>query len=554
MVRFSKDWYPTRPTCPYLLILDRSQKAYWLQHLKRVRRSTKDLDIQYRRLLNEDGCSVRPALHDRLQEVDDVITTIHNLESDSLEGLRASLSTSSTQRSQVPHIDTAISDAVFFTRLPGDPGSFEPDDHNILRKLIHERQAAGQLECAIQLQECLLLSYRQSRTSSFSAESRAELKLYQDIHKLLFEGFNHHVTKNISLPEDHLPFLEHSEELIGMAINCRIFFESTDIFGRSLLHVALSTMQVDFEQIIKRSPMIHHHDRWGLAPIHLACMNGNAAAVYWLLVQGASILVPVGVDGWLPWHFAAFSGNTLVVEQILGAMPSANIDINCQTAGKQTALGIAARYGRTEVIRLLLDRGADPRVVDKHGRDALHRAVLWRSHDAAKLLIKRHGAKLAMPEKETGYNPLHVLCYEDVEDVEWQPSAEDDEKMMHLLLTTSSLDPNSGDENGETALHLAVSEGPKKKALVKFLVSCPRVSLNVRDKDGKTPMFVAVEEGYSDLVKILLDTGRIQFDIKDKYGATVLSIAQEKGFAEIMWLIEVYAGAQKVSQSSPRKK
>lgn len=159
-----------------------------------------------------------------------------------------------------------------------------------------------------------------------------------------------------------------------------------------------------------------------------------------------------------------------------------------------------------------------------------------------------------MPEKEAGYNPLHVLCYEDVEDVDWQPSAEDDEKMMHLLLTTSSLDPNSGDENGETALHLAVSEGPKKKALVRLLVSCPRVSLNVRDKDGKTPIFVTVEEGYYDLVKILLDTGRVQLDIRDKDGATALSIAQKKGFAEIMWLIEVYAGAQKVSQSTTRKK
>lgn len=51
------------------------------------------------------------------------------------------------------------------------------------------------------------------------------------------------------------------------------------------------------------------------------------------------------------------------------------------------------------------------------------------------------------------------------------------------------------------------------------------MSLDARDKDSKSPIFVAVQEGSYDIAKILPNTGRVQLDVRDKNGETALSIA-----------------------------
>lgn len=47
------------------------------------------------------------------------------------------------------------------------------------------------------------------------------------------------------------------------------------------------------------------------------------------------------------------------------AITSANVDIDCQAASKKIPIGIAARYGHIDVVRLLPDHGANAVIVDK---------------------------------------------------------------------------------------------------------------------------------------------------------------------------------------------
>ena len=51
----------------------------------------------------------------------------------------------------------------------------------------------------------------------------------------------------------------------------------------------------------------------------------------------------------------------------------------------KTSLGIAARYGRVEVAKLLLDRGANPNKATRQGWTPLHAAVIhWPNGPMAK--------------------------------------------------------------------------------------------------------------------------------------------------------------------------
>ncbi|WP_422450588.1 MULTISPECIES: ankyrin repeat domain-containing protein [unclassified Endozoicomonas] len=91
--------------------------------------------------------------------------------------------------------------------------------------------------------------------------------------------------------------------------------------------------------------------RHGDTPLHLAMLNSHEAAIIALIDSGAGInhLVP---DERCPLHFAAAKGFLNVIKILLDK----GADI---TAGSRTPLHFAVEHGQHDSIRLLLDRGAN---------------------------------------------------------------------------------------------------------------------------------------------------------------------------------------------------
>ena len=83
---------------------------------------------------------------------------------------------------------------------------------------------------------------------------------------------------------------------------------------------------------------------------------------------------------------AAYKGNADKVRALLDQ----GTDINQRThLRKQTALMKAAQKGRIEVVKLLLERGADKSLVDSFGRTALIIAAENGRHDIAESLVDK---------------------------------------------------------------------------------------------------------------------------------------------------------------------
>jgi ankyrin repeat protein len=57
---------------------------------------------------------------------------------------------------------------------------------------------------------------------------------------------------------------------------------------------------------------------------------------------------------------------------------------------------------------------------------------------------------------------------------------------------------------------------------VKRLLERESVNINFKDKDGRTPLSWAAQNGYSDVVELLLENEDIDIDSKDKDRRTPL--------------------------------
>jgi ankyrin repeat protein len=120
--------------------------------------------------------------------------------------------------------------------------------------------------------------------------------------------------------------------------------------------------------------------------IHAAARDGDAAQVAADLAQNPGDLNLPDDAGLTPLHLAASSGHTNVVVLLLDK--GAKIDSTEKDGA--TPLHFAAQEGCLNAVKLLLDRGASVNARDKQGRTPLTRSEQWHQ-DSVGLLLRARG-------------------------------------------------------------------------------------------------------------------------------------------------------------------
>jgi uncharacterized protein len=100
----------------------------------------------------------------------------------------------------------------------------------------------------------------------------------------------------------------------------------------------------------------------GETALSVTAWHGNQTLVAFLLDKGAQI----NRQGWTALHYAAGAGHKDLVKYLLDK--SAYIDAH--SPNQTTPLMMAARERRTDIVRLLLEEGADPSQVNQAGLSA----------------------------------------------------------------------------------------------------------------------------------------------------------------------------------------
>ena len=131
-------------------------------------------------------------------------------------------------------------------------------------------------------------------------------------------------------------------------------------------------------------------------PLLLSVYYGAQEITELLLSRGAHVSL----------YEAAAIGQTERVREILEEKPER---LNAYSHDGWTALHLAAFFGHSETVEQLLGLGADWTLFSQNamGNQPLHAALAARRHDAAKVLLEKHGADINTPDKN-GWTPLHL--------------------------------------------------------------------------------------------------------------------------------------------------
>ncbi|MBX3355082.1 MAG: ankyrin repeat domain-containing protein [Phycisphaeraceae bacterium] len=207
--------------------------------------------------------------------------------------------------------------------------------------------------------------------------------------------------------------------------------------------------------------------------------------------------------------FAAQRGDRAEVERRLAAGDDPNAH---DPQSLRTALHWAARNNNVELIDVLLENGADVRVVERMGRQALALAAESGSVDAMNRLIAAKADVNARDE----YGGSPVL---------WASGLGSPEAVQ--LLIDAGADPNIQDSNGMTPLMWAATLGNPRSVAV--LASTPGIRLDSVDViSAETALMRAARNGKAESVKILIDHGA-KVDAKNQQGMTPFLFACATG-------------------------
>ncbi len=318
--------------------------------------------------------------------------------------------------------------------------------------------------------------------------------------------------------------------------------------GATALHWAVVRDDVEVvESLLRAGADVDAANDYGVTPLTLACTNRNAAVVEQLLGAGADPNATTGM-GETALMSCAGTGSAAALEALFEHGAS-NVDATEKSHG-QTALMWAAAQENPEAVRVLLEHGADV-----HARSATHLLpVNLGDGDPFEQFVmqpQRGSTPLLMAARNGRIENARLLLDAGADVNEQMPTGESalvlasfsDQGRFAAYLLERGADPDSADA-GYTALHTAVSRGDAE--LVKALCahgadpnsrltkgSRLQRNLNFYSLSGKlagaTPFWLAAKYAEVEIMRVLAASGADPLLVPNN-GMTSLMVAAGAGW------------------------
>ncbi|GKT61320.1 hypothetical protein ColTof4_01403 [Colletotrichum tofieldiae] len=323
---------------------------------------------------------------------------------------------------------------------------------------------------------------------------------------------------------------------------------SPDRQGQTPLHLACQLGYLDIvflmAKALRDGESVDVRNENDETPLHVAAVCGNSTIVSFLLERGADPLArdssnrkPIDLaatDGHLDVFEALYpsleidplTSETLIMQSaakgqllIMRFLLKTMDDTNFRVEGK-SPVSVAASKSFTEVVRLLLQKNADPNFTDDDGRTPLGRAVSPGHQDVVFVLLNAGADPNSLDEDR--WTPLHRAASRGMT------------RMIEALLRHGAT-VNGRTVLEDTPLHLSFPYPETAEKLLEF-----EPELNSLNYAGLTPLHVAVAGHHVQVVKLLSGKDRALMHTPDEEEHTPLhrSIDAKNantGIFEVLW-------------------
>ncbi|GAA56241.1 ankyrin repeat domain-containing protein 50 [Clonorchis sinensis] len=330
---------------------------------------------------------------------------------------------------------------------------------------------------------------------------------------------------------------------------------------------------------------VNQTDKYDNTALSLAVLGGHTSVVRLLLFWGAAVDAMDNAGRSL-LSIAASTGNASIVQELLArGLDEAHRDHTGCTPLHLAAAGTAASSSSSgeesnavrdycEVIRLLVESGAQLTDVDNSGRTPLLVACETGHVEAVKVLLTLSSAvndsechSLAqsntasvpsIPSEQFVPHARGSIGTDPTSTLVGRPSLDGHTPLRVAAMTgnadlvsvllAAGADPDYQDAYGRTTLYLLALEGMVEMA--DLLLHTPAPGAHARpgvmavvganpvlaDDEGRCPLHVATWQGHLEMVRLLLQAGT-PVDIRDREGRTPLQLAAWQGHASICQIL-----------------
>ncbi len=207
------------------------------------------------------------------------------------------------------------------------------------------------------------------------------------------------------------PYHTSYDEIIRKIINYRINPNILDINNRTALFLAVQHNLQHVVTLLLSSPgiTVALPDRYGDTPLHLAARLGFSGLIHAMRYEFSSHVTDRNGNGENAMHLAAAGGHIDAVKA-LTAYPD-GIDLAGIKDNKgNTALHLAAKYGRQNVVEHILRDPALLNVANNNYETPLHLAAKFGHTETVAHLLRQVTIEVNPQDKKDGDTPLHMAA------------------------------------------------------------------------------------------------------------------------------------------------
>ena len=354
--------------------------------------------------------------------------------------------------------------------------------------------------------------------------------------------------------------------------------------GSTVLHVAIDRWKFDrlcVQALVDNGAALYARNVHGHTPFHIASMRGHHHLIKLLAPSPKSFHFKDN-DGCTPVYYACKNSHVEFIRNLIVQIPDvvigylmklANNDgttpLSVRTDSGGTILHVACDKGDINLVKNLLEAGADPNVKDELGLTPLIRAVVntgASDSDVSSIVT-------ILCNNNCHVNATFQPCKSSGKYVQWKGTTAlymAVDRMECCFLCVKALIDNGAtvdvtDTQGHSPLHIASIRGHFR--LIKPLAPSPEFFC-LKDNYGCTPLYYAckyshlecirtfmdqIPEVISDLMKVANNDGTtpLSVSLRTGSGRTILHIACEKGdFSIVKKVLEAGADPDSLDGST----